>query len=225
MAGNRKAFEASVLKFMGRATKGGHNRKVYADLFKEMSDEELDALVVSLEQGAALPIYTSNWDPNEMLSFREVQALAKDYGVALETQLIITDQDTGLEFITPETYFVGVTEIRKQRQMLVKKFGAAKDDLKVDDLTGQVTGDSRATGISSPEVQVLKTMGLTITPKELYDVRGGDLGALDVYRKELMETGRTTTRESLKRGSGVKSLQVAHFLLRGRHIDNNLQER
>lgn len=225
MAGNRKAFEASVLKLMARVTKGGRNRKIYEDLFAQMSDDDIEKMVVSLEEGNPLPVYVSNWDEKEMLSFREVQVLAKEYGVALETQLIITDQDTGLEFITPETYFVGVTEIRKQRQMLVKKFGAAKDDVKVDDLTGQVIGDSRGTGISNPEIQVLQTLGLTTTPKELYDVKGGDLGALDVYRKELMETGRTSTIGALKRGTGVKSLQVAHFLLRARHIDNNLQER
>lgn len=225
MAGDRKAFEKIVLDFMSKVTKGGHNAKIYKDLFGRCSDEQIEQIVVNIEKGGCLPVWASNWDSSEMLDFRNIQKLAKQYDVALETQLVIFDQDTGLEVITPETYYVGTAEVRRQRQMLAKKFGYAKDDLKIDDLTGQVMGDSRGTGISNPEIQVLLYLGLPTLAKELYDVRGGDLKALDVYRKELMDTGRTNTNEALRRGSGVKSLSTAHFLFRGRGLDNNLNQR
>ncbi len=225
MSGNRKAFEQVVLDFMGKITKGGHNRTIYENLFKRMSDSDIEQMVERIENGYCLPIYASNWDENEHLDFKQLVKLSREYGVELETQLVIFDIDTGLEVITNETYFTGTAEIRKQRQMLVKKFGAAKDDTRIDDLPGQVVGKSRGTGISNPEVQVLITLGLPTVAKELYDTKGGDVKALEIYRTELTETGQTNINETLRRGSGVKSLATAHFLLRGRHIDNNLNKR
>ena len=225
MAGNRKAFEKIVLGFMGEITNGQRNKKIYESLFKRLNDDQFEQFVQSLENGGCLSIWMSNWDKKEDLNFDLAVELCKKYGVALETQLVIFDEDSGLEIVTPETYIVGTAEARKQRQMLVKKFGAAKDDIRTDDLTGQVIGDSRGAGISNPELQVLLTLGLPTVAMELADVRGGDQGALNVYRTELIETGTTNVKNALKRGSGVKSLSTAHFLLRGRHISNNLDER
>lgn len=222
---NRKGCETFILEFMGKLTKGGHNRKVYEDLFKSLDDKQFEQFIDKIEEIGAFPIFASNWKKEEHVEWETIKALAVEYGVPLETQLIIYDEDSGMEVVTPETYLVGIAETRKQRQMLVKKFGAAKDDTSTDDLTGQVVGDSRGTGISSPEIKVLMALGLNTVAKELYDVRGGDKKALDIYRTELMETGQTNVNTSLQRGSGVKSLQTAHFLLRARHLENNLNKR
>lgn len=222
---NRKAAEDIILSFVKELTKGGHNFKVYSDLFSRLNDEQFGQFIDQIDKAGGIPIWSSNWDKDEHIEYDTILRLAKKYDVALETQLILTDEDTGLEFITPETYLVGTAEIRKQRQMLVKKFGAAKDDTSIDDLTGQVVGDSRGTGISGPEIKVLIALGLPTVAKELYDVKGGDIKALDVYRTELMETGQTNVNTALKRGSGQKSLQTSHFLFNARHIENNLDKR
>lgn len=223
--GNRKAAEDVILDFVGKLTKGGFNLKVYTDLFKNMNDTQFEQFIDKIDKQGGMPLWTSNWDKNEHIEYDTVLGLAKEYGVELETQLIITDEDTGVELITPETYLVGIAEIRKQRQMLVKKFGVAKDDTSTDDLTGQVVGDSRGTGISSPEIKILMALGLNTVAKEIYDVKGGDEKALDVYRTELMETGSTNVNNALKRGSGVKSLQTTHYLFNARHIENNIDKR
>jgi len=150
MASNRKAFEAYVLDFMGEVTKGGGNKVIYERLFKALNNEQLEALVVKMEQGMPLSIWVSNWNRKEMIEYERILRLSKKYGVVIEQQLIVYDADTGIKSMTPHTAITGLVRFRKQRQMQVTKFGAAANDYSIDDLTGQVMGDSRSTGISQP---------------------------------------------------------------------------
>lgn len=225
MARNRKKFEEYVLDVMGKLTKGGGNRTIYERLFKAMDDKQFDAFIEQLENGRCLSIWLSNYDPKEMLVFEDLLKLAKQEGFEIEQQLIIYDDETGIKTMTAHKAIVGIAEVRKQRQMLIKKFSAATNDNTIDDLTGQVTGDSRSTGISQPEITVLRNLGLNIMANELYNVKGGDQAALKAYKNDLLTTGRTTTNGSLRKGDIPKVLKTAHYLMRGRLLDNNFHLR
>lgn len=225
MAGNRKGFEDFIYGFMARLTKGGGNKVIYERLFKPMTDDQMEAFVVKLEAGMPLSIWASSFDPNEKLDFDNLLAICKDYGINVVQRLIVYDEDTGIKSMTSYSAIIGTAECRKQRQMLVKKFGAAKDDYNIDDLTGQVMGESRSTGISQPEITVLRNLGLNTMANELYNVKGGDLDALRAYKNDLLTTGKTNTNSSLRKGSIAKVLDTAYFIMRGRHIDTNLNKR
>lgn len=225
MAKNRKAFEDFTLTFMGKLTIGGGNRVIYDRLFKAMNDIQFEQFIVELEKGQSLCIWASNYDPREMIHYDNIIKLSKEYGVEIEQQLVVYDEDTGIKSLTAYKAIVGTAEIRKQRQMLVKKFSGAKNDHSIDDLTGQVMGDSRSTGISQPEITVLRNLGLQTMANELYNVKGGDNQALRAYKNDLLTTGKTTTNGSLKKGDIAKVLKTGHYLLRGRHIDNNMDKR
>lgn len=225
MAGNRKGFEDFVYAFMSRLTIGGGNKVIYERLFKPMSDKQMEAFVFQLESGMPLSIWASSFDEKEKLDYENLLKMSKDYGVNAVQRLIVYDEDTGIKSMTPYSAIIGTAEVRKQRQMLVKKFGAAKDDYNIDDLTGQVMGDSRSTGISQPEITVLRNLGLYTMANELYNVKGGDLDALKSYKNDLLTTGKTTTNGSLRNGGIAKVLDTAHFIMRGRHIDGNMNKR
>ena len=225
MSGNRKAFEEYVLDFMGEVTEGGGNRVIYERLFKQLDDKQLEDIVVKIEEGKPLSIWVSNWNRKEMIDFARMRRLAKKYGVVIEQQLIIVDADTGIKSMTEHTAITGIVRLRKQRQMQVTKFGAAANDYNIDDLTGQVMGDSRSTGISQPEITVLRNLGLDIMANELYNVKGGDLEALKYYKNELLTTGKTNTNASLMHGTIAKVLSTVHWLFRARHIDTNFNKR
>lgn len=225
MAKNRKAFEDFTLTFMGKLTIGGGNRVIYDRLFKAMNDVQFEQFIATLEGGQPLCIWASNYDPREMIHYDNIIKLSKEYGVEIEQQLVVFDEDTGIKSLTAYKAIVGTAEIRKQRQMLVKKFSGAKNDHSIDDLTGQVMGDSRSTGISQPEITVLRNLGLQTMANELYNVKGGDNQALRAYKNDLLTTGKTTTNGSLKKGDIAKVLKTGHYLLRGRHIDNNMDKR
>lgn len=225
MAGNRAAFESYVLDFMGEVTAGGGNRVIYERLFKQLNDKQIEEMVVRIEQGSPLSIWVSNWNRKEMIDYQRILKLAKKYGVKIEQQLIIHDADTGIKSMTPHTAITGIVRLRKQRQMQVTKFGAAANDYNIDDLTGQVMGDSRSTGISQPEIAVLRNLGLDIMANELYNVKGGDLDALKAYKNDLLTTGRTNTNASLRKGTIAKVLSTVHYLFRARHINTNFNLR
>jgi len=222
---NRKAAETYVLDYMGEVTKGGGNRLIYSSLFEAMNDAQFDEFVDKVEKQGSLAIWASNYDPNEMINYENLLRLSKKYGVNVEQQLVIYDADTGAKGLTSYKAIVGMAEFRKQRQMLVKKFSAAKDDTNIDDMTGQVMGVSRSTGISMPEITVLRNLGLTIMANELYNVKGGDLEAYKAFKNDLLTTGKTTTNSALRRGTIPKVLRTAHYLMRARGIDNNLDKR
>lgn len=225
MKGNRKAFEAFVLEFMGALTEGGGNKTIYQRLFAKLDDNQIEEMVVRIEQGSPLSVWVSNWDTKEMIHFENIQKIAKKYGIQLEQRLIVKDPETGVKSMTPYTVTVGTIPIRKQRQMQVTKFSYAMHDYDIDDLTGQVTGDSRSTGISQPEITVLRNMGLETMANELYNVKGGDLDALRDYKNNLITTGVANVNASLRKGTIAKVLSTVYFLFRGRHIDSNLNKR
>lgn len=221
---NRKEIEKEILWFAKQFTLGGGNHQVYTNLFANMSDEHFKQFWNSICDEGFIPMYVDNYDPKEVVDYDNIVRLAKELDIPLEQPVIITDPDSGLKHTTPETGIVGMAEVRKQRQILAKKFGASKHDYSKEDLTGQPTGDSKAGGISNPELQVLLSLNLPKVAKELADVRGGDSGAYNAYKNDILTTGTTTVQSALQRGSGVKSLQTAHFLLRARLLDNNLWE-
>lgn len=225
MAGNRKAFESYVYKAVGPVTRGGGNKVIYERLFATFSDKDMDEFVEWLEQGNQLALFASNYVPEEKLDYDNLLKLCKEHDIEVEQQLVFFDEDTQIKSLTHYKAIVGRAECRKQRQMWSKKFSAARNDHEIDDLTGQPMGDSRATGISGPEINVLRSLGLNTMANELYNVKGGDQEALKNYKHELLTTGKTTTNGSLRKGSGTKVLSTVHHLLRGRHIDNNMDKK
>lgn len=225
MATNRKGAEEFILGFMDKLTKGGHNRTIYEGLFKRLNNEQFKEFIDTLDNGGSLCVWIDNFDVKESLNWDNLLKVCKEYGFDPETRLVFRDKDTGVKTISPVKYVVGIAEVRKQRQLLMKKLGYSKDDSKIDDLTGQVIGDSRGGGLSNPEIGVLAELGLTKTVQELYNVKGGDLAALKAYKNELITTGATTMEGSLRQGDGVKSLKTIQSIFRGRMLDNNFGER
>ena len=190
-----------------------------------MNDDQMEVFVVKLEAGLPFSLWFSNFDPQEMMDYENIRKMCSEYGLELEQQLVMYDEDTKIMSVTPHKAMVGSAEYRKQRQMWVKKFSAATDDYSVDDLTGQVMGDSRSTGISMPEITVLRNLGLYVMANELYNVKGGDVDALKAYKNDLLTTGKTNTNSALKRGTIAKSLSTSYYLLRGRHLNSNFNSR
>jgi len=219
---NRKAFEKLVLDRMGRVTKGGGNRLIYERIFKDSSDAQIEGMVRWLMEGNSLPIWSPGGIKAEELEYDTLMALCELDGVKIMQRVISYDEDTQIMSMSPNEAICGRSEIRAQRQFWAKKFNAAKNDYKIDDLTGQVSMESRATGISMPEITVLRGLGLTTMANELYNVKGGDQDALKAYKNDLLTTGKTTTDGSLRKGSGTKVLSTVHYLLRGRLIDTNI---
>lgn len=223
---NRKAAETYLIEEMKAITPGGGNGIIYQRRLSAMSDKEFEDFVVYLEQGGDLAIWVSNTDRKEDIDFEDMVKRCERLGRPVYQRIVSYDIDTGLKSMSPHKHFVGTAELIQQSQMWVKKVNAAENDSKVDDLTGQVMMESRATGLSIPEVSVMGgALGLVNTTNEIYNVKGGDTGAAKSYRTDLIETGKTNTNACLHSGDIAKSLRAAHYWFRGRLLDNNLDKR
>lgn len=226
MKANRKKAEDFLVETMRSLTPNGGNGDYYKAFLGAMDDTEFDKYVTWLENGGDITVWLSNTDRKDDVDFEHIVKLCKDLGVPVMQRIVSYDIDTGLKNMTDKEHFVGTAELMQQGQMWAKKVSAAKDDTKVEDLTGQVMMESRATGFSVPEVSVMGlSLGLDKAVGEIYSVKGGDLDALKAYRTDLIETGKTNTKEVLARGTAAKSLVLVHKVLRARMLDNNLDKR
>lgn len=223
---DRKGAQEFLINEMTAITPNGGNGAIYRNFLENMSDSEFDDYVEWLENGGDVAIWLSNTDRKDDIDFDDIVQRCEKLGRPVYQRIISYDIDTGMKVMTPAKHFIGTAELMKQSQMWIKKVGAAKDDSKIDDLTGQVMMESRATGMSTPEVSVFgAALGLGNATNEIYTVKGGDLAALKAYRTDLIETGKTNTNACLDKGEGARGLRLVHFLLRGRLIDNNVHKR
>lgn len=207
-----------------------------ADLTKQrldaMSDSEFDAFVRSMakpetEEGRAtqeiLPFYSPNLkDPR--VTMESLMAVAEKIGHPFFEQLWLTDPQTGLTFLTPQKYLVLDMTVRRQAQMLTKKSSIPENNRHVDEMSGQVTGKSKGSKISFPELQAQLAQGLENTLVEEIKVRGGDRTAQVEFDRQLIETGEASIEDVTEGGGVTNSTSTVAILYRGMMIDNNLDE-
>lgn len=223
---NRKIAEDFVIKEMTDITPDGGNGLFYKQFFSGLSDEQFEDFVVRLEKGQEeLAVWLSNTNRKRDIDFEDMVERCRRLGRECFKRIISVDTDTGLKTMTKTKHFVGSAELMQQSQMWLHKISTAKDDSQIEDSTGQVMMDSRATSLSAPELSVLAALKLYNCANELYTVKGGDVLAAKAYRADLVESGKTTTNSCLRRGGVAKSLRTLHFLLRARGIDNNVNKR
>lgn len=221
-ASKRNIIEQGILEFVKEVTPGGGNHRIYSVLFKKMSDAQFYNFWDAVKKHGYIPIFLDNFDQKEMVDYDHMKTLSDRWKIPIEQQVNFVDPDTGIAHTTPNTAVVGIVEVAKQRQVVIKKMGAAKHDFDVDDLTGQPVGDSQGAGISNPENNVLVALGLTTMARELSAVKGGDIGAYRQYKSDLISSGTASVQGSLQAGSGAKSLQTASWLLYGRHLGSDI---
>lgn len=197
-----------------------------------MSDAEFDEYVRALakpttEEGIAtqeiLPFYSPNLkDPR--ITMTNLLKVADLIGFEFFEQLWLTDPQTGRVFLTPQKYLVLDMTVRRQAQMLTKKSSIPENSRHVDEMSGQVTGKSKGSKISFPELQAQLAQGLEHTLIEEIKVRGGDRAAQVEFDRQLIEHGEASIVDVTEGGGVTKSTSTVGILLRGMMIDNDIDE-
>jgi hypothetical protein len=198
----------------------------------EMSDDEFDEYIRALakpttEEGIAtqeiLPFYSPNLkDPR--VTMPNLLKVADLIGFEFFEQLWLTDPQTGRVFLTPQKYLVIDMTVRRQAQMLTKKSSIPENSRHVDEMSGQVTGKSKGSKISFPELQAQLAQGLEHTLIEEIKVRGGDRAAQVEFDRQLIEHGEASIVD-VTEGTGVTtSTSTVGKLLRGMMIDTDIDE-
>lgn len=220
---DRKAFIDSLLKDFDSILPGHGNDKFYRDYLEGLSNAQFEQLVSAIESDEViLPLFAPNLGKAKLNIERNL-SLGKKWGHEFFQQLWLTDpQDPSTTYLTPKKYLIIDLPMRRQAQTLSKKMSVPMDDTHMDDLTGQVTGDSKGSSVSFPELQMLYAHGLESTIVELIKVRGGDNEAYRQFDKAIVDTGAATLSEVTGGNTRVKSVKTLSALLKGAHLGNNL---
>lgn len=207
--------------------------QAYEDTINAMTDEELEYWILALENGVqdfpdldkpsdTICIVVPNLDKNNRLNIQRNLKLAEELGYNLFERCWLTHPITGQTTLTNRRYLSLLLPIRRQAQTLDHKISIAQSDNRIDDLTGQVTGESKGSSISYPEIQMLVAKGLEQTTYELLKARGGDEDAWRLMKARLINTGEFSVAELDQLDSRAKVNNAFKHILEGMHIQNNV---
>lgn len=219
---NRKAATAECLKWINELVPGGQCVKDLEVALNSLTDEEFDQYMQALDDGSEIISIAIPNLGTDKLELERLLKVAEKLDLKLFEQLWLTDAKSGVTYLTPEEYLVVDLPLRRQQQMLAKKISIPDNNRHIDEMTGQVTGDSKGASLSMPELQILRSQGLDRPVLEMIKVRGGDAKAFRAINRQLIETGTAHLDSVLNAGTRPKSTETLSTLLKGMHVYNNL---
>lgn len=219
---SREKATAFILEIVELLVPGTPNTELVSKRLKRLTDEEFGQLLDLFEKGddyiqIILPPSMTN-----KLTMENIEATAGRVGVKLFQRLWLTDQTTGLVSLTPKPALMMVMPDRRQSQTRLKKSSNAHDNTHIDELTGQPTGDSKASSISNPQMLILLSRALNNSMEEFAKVRGGDNKAFNYSNKIIHERGSVTLEEIRSLGTRAKSNDTLSAYWTAQHLGNNL---
>lgn len=233
MAVTRKQVTDFIVNSLSMIIPGEpYNPTVARERLEAMNDSEFDQYIRSLrkpktdqerEQQEILPFVSPIMDDTR-ITMDNLMLVAESAGLKLFQRLWITDPQTGAVYLTPNEYPVLDMLVRRQAQMLTKKSSIPEDARHVDEMSGQVTGKSKGSKISFPEVQAQLAQNLEMTLIEEIKIRGGDEGAQLEFDRQLIEHGEASIDDVTVDGQVTKATSNVAILLRGQLLDTNIDE-
>lgn len=197
---------------------------IMIDYLRGVSEKEFARLMdAALNDEWAVSIECPNMSDQE-IELDNALDTAEKLGIELMHHLVIVDPDTGEEITTPKRYLVGKTIVRRLIQSLEKKKALPDNTKRVDHLTGQVTGDSKGSTLSSPEIGILDSKGFESAIVELIKVRGGDETAYRAMNTAMNAQGQYSIAAIEELGSKPKVVELYAAILFAMHYDNNMSK-
>lgn len=222
MSGNRAAAEHEILTLIEEMCPGSENTQLYRDKFASMDDVQFAQFIEDLDTGKVnLAIVSPNFAPNTLNTARNL-AIAERLGHRFWQRIYMPAKDGKPAYLTPVPYLVVDLPLRRQSQLLDKKISIPDHNNSVDNFTGQVTGESKGSRMSFPEIQVLRARGLDATLTEFLKYRGGDERGFIALNAMMNRTGGASQRAIEPFSGKVRSTQTLKSFLNGMHLKSTL---
>ena len=166
----------------------GYNSQKFRALVEPMGEKRFNDFINHMRNGD----YKISVEVPNMVARMDMDKLyeaADMIGSKIFQRLRITDPETGRVTLTNSEFPVLNLPIRRTQQTIEKKMNLPEGDTLTDALTGQVTGDDKASRMNNKEIQILYSRGLTQTLSELVQIRGGNPDKYAEFSQEIEETG------------------------------------
>jgi hypothetical protein len=222
MNAKRKAIETRILEVLDKLDPSGDNSNLYKEQFKAMDDVAFDKYMKAIKNGEA-SLYFRFVNLQSKADISQYIKVAKELKIDVFTRLRRIDSITKQSYLSPKKYMVLELPVRRMVQYAVNKRSVAEDNNQIDALTGQVTGASRAAGITGPEIHTLSLKGLHRTLDELVTVRGGHIEADAFVTQELMTTGKCRLKDIPVTNSS-RTAASAETIFRAMGLDVNITD-
>lgn len=220
---NRKAVEKEALAFIDMFLPGSPNVEITKEMFSRMDDDQFDEWIDNLaNRKEYVNLYAANLAP-VTLSMQRHYDIADKLEFPLFQRLKLTDRATGQVLLTPNKHLIGMLPMRRQVQMLAKKRSIPGSSHIVDQRSGQVSGGSKGSRLSGPEIQVNVSKGLKQSIIELVKFRAGDAISYNQMNRQILETGHASLSAIMAETPGfVKSNKTLSIYLSAGLLKNNL---
>lgn len=202
----------------------GYNDSVkeIENMLNALSDKDFHQYMLSLQSGdEVLPYIKENLAKTKISVERNLK-IAEKLGHQFFQRLWLTDKETGDVYLTPIRYLVMDMPLRRQQQHLMKKISIPESNSHIDDLTGQVTGPSKGSRLSYPEMQILYSQGLRHSITEMFTFRGGNIKANAALERDALTHDFPSMAASYDPNTKVRSNEVLSIFLNSAHLSNNL---
>lgn len=212
----RKKAEAYIISILDAVDPSGINSKIAKECLPQMKDDEFLNMA---KQG--IPMYQPVGGKTK-IDYRTNIKVAEKMGIPLSEKVWLTEPKTGITHLTRHPHLILLLPIRRQTQMLEKKMSVAKHDKVRDKLTGQVTGPSKASGISFPEAYIIFSDQLDESLQEFLHARGGNEALNRAFYQALRLTGRGRIHIPGAERTSAKSTRTWGAYYKAMHIGSNL---
>ncbi len=222
MAKNRKKATEVIVSLISELYPGTENGGLMRRFLEKMNDQEFAQYMEDLRSGKEIVTVTipnfskTKFDEEHFLKF------GKKYKIEFFHHLKVTDPDTGRVFTTPLRYLVIRDRVNRLQQMLEDKTSFPLDNNHVDELSGQVTNESKGARLSFPETNNLNAKGFRAFIAEAIGVRGGNAKALRIFEDQLRSTGVGSITTALDQSDGSKANHTLAAYLRAMTFSTTL---
>lgn len=220
----RDAFITQLMSDFDEIAPGHLMGDYYRTYLTKLSAAQMSEVVRKIENGEEyLPLVNPNLS-GVVLSVDRNLKIGKKWGWNFFPRIWITDpSDPDVTYLSNPKYLVIPLPVRRQAQTSEAGLSTPLDNNQQDELTGQVTGVSKSSAMTAPEVQILGNEQLYNTLEEFLKPRGGDNKAYQAMEKSIIQTGTGTLAEARAAGTRAKSADTLSVLMKyGAHLGNTL---
>lgn len=217
---NRKAVEKFILDTIYEILPVEHNRRIYEDKFAQMSDKQFEEFLKKASEVGLHLVVPPGLDV-KLDSNRNIN-IAERLGHDFFQNVIMTDDDSGVEYINPIKHLVVDLPCRRLIQTIEHKRSVPTNLSHIDERTGQATGPSKGSRISFPEINILQAQGAKDALVEFLKTRGGDAQAFNMMNRSIIQSGGVSQEYINSMNTRPKSTKVLQTIMLAMHYDNNL---
>jgi hypothetical protein len=164
--------ETRIYDLMNALDVTGYNTAIYRDYFKTLNDTQFTEFMKNIQL-----FFEVDSLAKDIPDMAKIRSVADKFKIPLVEYVVLPSKNTQDESnppITTSPIPVIAIQVRRLQQMADKKNAASANTDKVNSITGQVTGDSKAASLSDMQTMALVTSGQIKTIKEFLGPRADD---------------------------------------------------